>query len=97
MAMLVPITAKAVTIERYQLESQQDMLDALTYLSGQEQPYSGSINRGVIDGVMAWWLTLVNPHGTGSTGYIDDSIILENGTAATICRAADYSTFYNEP
>jgi hypothetical protein len=97
MATLITVTAKAVTIQRYRLETQQDMLDALTFLSGLEQPYGGSINRNVIDGVAAWWLTLTNPHGTGYTGYIGDSIILENGTAATICRQQDYDTFYNAP
>ena len=97
MATLVPITAKAVTIQRYLLESQQDMLDALTYLSGLEQPYTGSINRQMLDGVMTWWLTLANPHGTGSSGYVGDSIILENATAAVIIKAADYDTFYNPP
>lgn len=97
MATLVPITAKAVTLERYQLESQQDMVDALNYLSQQAQPYTGSINCQIMDGVMTWWLTLVSPHGVGYTGYVGDSIILENGTAATIIRAQDYDTFYNNP
>lgn len=97
MATLVNITAKAVTLQRYQLETQQDMIDALSYLSGLAQPYSGSINRQLLDGQFQWWLTLISPHGVGYTGYIGDSIILENGTAATIVKAADYDTFYNQP
>lgn len=94
MATLISITAKAVTTQGYQLQTPTDMLNALSYLATLPQPYTGSINANVLDGAQTWWLTIVNPHGTGSTGYINDWVILENNNLATITRAVDFNTFY---
>lgn len=94
MATLVPVTAKAVTTQGYQLQTPTDMLNALSYLSSLPQAYTGSLNCQIMDGVLTWWLTFVNPHGSGYTGYINDWVILENNNLATITRAVDFDTFY---
>lgn len=94
MGTLVGVTPKAVTVQGFQFESYQDMLDALSYLSTLQQPYTGSLNCQIVDSAMTWWLTLVNPHGVGGTGYINDWVILENNTNAHIVRAVDFDTFY---
>lgn len=95
MATLVPITAKAISIQGFQMQAPEDMLTALGYLSTLEQPYTGSLNCQVIDAAMTWWLTLVNPHGVSGTGYIDDWIVLENNVNAHVVRAVDFDTFYS--
>ena len=98
MGTLIGIDAKASTLQGYQLESSQDMHDALAYLSVQAAPYTGSINCQLVDVVMTWWLVLVSPHGVGNiNAYVGDWIIVENGTAASVCRAADFDTFYTVP
>lgn len=94
MSQLIGVTPKAVTVQGYQLQSSQDMHDALAYLSGLAQPYTGSINRGDSGQGVTWWLTFVNVHGTGFTAELNDWVILENGSVATVCRAVDFDTFY---
>ncbi len=95
MGTLVGLTQNTVTTQGFQLESQQDMLDALTYLSGRPQPYTGGINCHMVEGTVTWWLVLVNPNGVGSpAAYVGDWIILENGVNATVCKAVDFPTFY---
>ncbi len=95
MGTLVGVTPKAVQTQGFQLTSQQDMLDALNYLSTRPQPYTGSINCQILDGAMTWWLTFVSPAGAGSgTGYVGDWIILENGVNATVVKANEFGTFY---
>lgn len=96
MAQLITIYPKTVTWQGYQMTTSQDMRDALDYLSQQNPPYTGSLNWGLLNGVMTPWLTLVSPYGTGSgTAYPNDWIILQNGVIASVMRADQYDVFYS--
>lgn len=101
MGTLVPIYGKTSQKQGYQMQSTQDMHDAMVYLAGLDPPYNGSMNWGVLDGAVTTWLTLVSPFGTGSgTAYVNDWIVLEGapgtpgGGIASVMRDAEFPVFY---
>jgi hypothetical protein len=93
MSAVVALTPKTVTIQGFQLLAPEDMLTALTYLTG--QGYTGQLSASLEGGTVKWSLGLYSElRGTGQTAYIDDWIILSNGTTALVCAANQFSTFY---
>lgn len=94
---LVTITANAVTLQRFLITSNNDMMTALAYLVPggglTSSPYSGQINYNAT--TSAWSLNLYNTHqNTSQTAYVNDYIILQNNTTATVCPAAQYASLY---
>jgi hypothetical protein len=92
---LVTITANPVTLQKFQLVTNNDMFTALTYLVGlTASPYTGLV-QVTNNGTLIWSLNLYNTHqNTSQTAYINDYIILQNNTTATVCPAAQYASLY---
>ena len=91
---LVNVTRKPVSLQGYQLTSQTDMVTALTYLSS--RGYSGSVNCYKQAGAATWQIMLQSDSGSGATplGALNDWIIIENDTVATIVPAAKAALIY---
>lgn len=96
MATLHTITANPVTLQGYQLQAYTDMLSALNYLvTLASSPYTGLVQVTTPNGTPVWSMNLYNTHqNTSQTAYINDYIILQNNTTATVCPAAQYSALY---
>jgi hypothetical protein len=95
---LVTITANPVTLQKFQLLVYSDMMTALQYLATlTASPYTGLVqvtNPGG-NGTLVWSMNLYNTHqNTSQTAYINDYVILQNNTTATICPAAQYASLY---
>lgn len=92
---LVNVTRKAVSTQGYQLTSQSDMFAALDYLK--TRGYSGNVatyKNG--SGAAAWQLTIQADSGTTlpQTGFINDWVVIENDSIATIYPPAKAAALY---
>lgn len=95
MSSLVPISANSVSLQGYHLESADDMLAALTYMSN--LGYTGTINCQSIGGQIVWSMGFYNVQQNSSQkANAGDWLVLENGAIANVCPAANFDTLYTE-
>lgn len=92
MSTLVNLTANTVTIQGFQLLEPTDMLTALEYLT--TQGYQGTLNAEIVGGTK-YSLNLYHPQmAINQVAYINDWIILQNGSIATVVAANKFDIFY---
>lgn len=93
MSSLITISAKSVGLQGYQLTDSADMLAALTYMSG--LGYTGVINCQIINGSVKWSMNFYNTaQNSSQVAQVGDWIVLENGSIASVCPAANFATLY---
>lgn len=93
MSTLVNLTPVAATIQGFQVTSPVDMLTALTYLT--DHGYTGNINCQNANGAVTWSLGIYDTNqNTSQTAYVDDVIVIENGSTATVVPAAKFTSLY---
>ena len=89
------LTPVSETIQGWQLLSAQDMHDALEYLTAKN--YTGTVSA-VIDGTGAiLWQLIVSSavrQATQAIGVVNDWVIIENDTIASICPAEHFNARY---
>jgi hypothetical protein len=88
---LVTVTKKASTYQKYVLTAYTDMAAALNYL--QPRGYSGNMSMAA-DGTWTLWFQSTN-QPTAYQGHINDIIILENDTYASIVTPTQYAATFN--
>jgi len=89
---LTPISA---TYQGWQLLTSQDMHAALEYVVG--KGYTGTISAfSDPAGALTWQLVLasVGPQNANAIGAINDWVIIENDTIASICPADHFAARY---
>lgn len=90
---LVNVIRKPSTLQAYQLVAQADMTTALSYLA--TRGYTGHVSLTRISGVLTWQLTLQADAGNDvQSGFINDWVVIENDTIATITPAAKAGSLY---
>lgn len=96
MSTLVTLTRNAETVQGFQIQASTDMVAALTYLATLAIPYSGTMSYQLSGSTYVWTLTLQNSREGASLtpAFINDWIILENNSVASVCPAANFATFY---
>lgn len=93
MSALVNLTPVAATIQGYQITSPADMLTALTYLT--DHAYTGIINCRIVNEAAEWSLAIYDTNqNTSQTAYVNDVIVIENGSTATVVPADKFASLY---
>jgi hypothetical protein len=81
MAALIPITAKATSLQGFQIVTRDDMWTALSWLS--DNGYTGAITRYTSGtGTAAWSLSFADATGTSQVAILGWWIVLENNAQA---------------
>lgn len=91
MSTLITVTRQAETLQAYQLTSADDMHAALKYI--QPGGYSGSVS---VDATGTWTMAFssTSQNAQSYMGKINDYVIIENNTLASVCPAAKFGNLY---
>jgi len=92
---LETLTPVSATYQGWQLISAQDMHAALEYLTTKK--YTGTVSAFTdAAGVVTWQLVLssVSPQSAQSIAALNDWVIIENDTIASVCPAEHFDARY---
>ena len=89
---LIPIQRKPSNLQGYQLISSEDMFIALEYMSHRD--YTGTVNCYNSGGIIQWSLSLQDPTGGSQQAVLNDWLVLENDTIATLVPEGKAGTLY---
>lgn len=92
MSSLFTVTRQAETIQAYQLTSADDMHTALKYI--QPGGYSGAVQ---VDATGTWSMYFQSTSAANTQLYsakINDYVIIENNSLASVCPASKFGNLY---
>lgn len=94
MSTLVSVSRKAEAIQGYQLLTQDDMFAALKYIVA--GGYSGNVT---VDATGTWALFFQSTSANNqmAVGHVNDWVIIENNSIASICPASKFGNLYTSP
>ena len=91
MSTLVNVTRQAEALQGYQLLAADDMYAALKYI--QPGGYSGNV---AVDATGTWSMVFQSnsQNSQSAIAHINDWIIIENSSIASVCPAAKFGNLY---